>query len=173
MTGNVPVLCLDKDRKAIFSGIVNLKGNCIGKKNKIFHSYFDMRKRKELLDILKILHDSLPHSSIKLLFQHPNPSIEKTYMTTGSTCMNSLKMGYIDEVHFVYDVRAKTNCWSQDGIIQTFVNKKFMKGLIISDEYIISHKHNDNVIHPIFGDTKRLGWAKMKRGCEHTFFIKY
>lgn len=32
MSGNFPVLCLDKMRRAVYAGIVNLKGNCMGKK---------------------------------------------------------------------------------------------------------------------------------------------
>ena len=46
-----------------------------------------------------------------------------------------------------------------------------MKHLIIGDEFIISQEGNDNVAHPLFGNTTRMGWAKMKRGSEHTFLL--
>ena len=41
----------------------------------------------------------------------------------------------------------------------------------ISEEYIISEQGNEQVIHPLFGLTSRLGWANMTNGSEHTFYI--
>ena len=175
MSGDVPVLCLDKDRKAVFSGIVNLKGNCLKKKNVLFHSYFDIRQGKELLKLLEKLHISLPYHSIRLLFQHPDPGLKRkcTYKEIGFGCMKALKLGYCDEIHFVYDVFHERNCWKKYEIIDHFIDKHFKRDLIIEQERVISQLDEENVKHPLFGKVKRMGWAKMKRGQEHTFLIKY
>ena len=173
MSADFPVLCLDIDRKAVYSGIVNLKGNCVGKKNKTFHSYFDFRKSKDLFDIIKVLKKVLPNTTFKILFQHPNPKIKKAYSGTGVTCVECLRLGLVKEIHFVYDFRANSTCWTKQSIINHFVGENNERNLKIGEEYNISEEGNEYVIHPVFGNTVRMGWAVMKRGSEHAFAIEY
>ena len=42
----------------------------------------------------------------------------------------------------------------------------------IGHEVVISKQNETSVIHPLFGFTSRLAWAKMKKGYEHTFDVK-
>ena len=174
MSSALPCLCLDNDRRAVFAGIVNLKGNCAGKKNCHFHSYFDMRKSQELRNICCLLKQSLPNHSLKVLFQHPNPSKGDTYDACSDVCMNLLSLKILEEIHFVYDVKDNHTCWKMSGILDYFVPKgDHKKKLIISDELIVSNEGEMFIHHPIFGTTMRKGWAKMKKGSEHTFHLKY
>ena len=173
MAGDLPCLCLDKDKRAIYSGVVNLKGNFIGKKNNIFHSYFDMRNSQELFSIFQALNTTLPNHCIKILFQHPNPSMKITYKKCSGACMLALKEKIVKEMHFVYDVKEGSTCWNKSEIVNEFVKKKRDKNLFIGHELVICKTGENSLKHPLFGNTVRLGWATMKKGEEHTFMMKF
>ena len=41
MSSSTTCLCIDKDRRSVFAGVVNIMGNNCGKNKRMFHSYFD------------------------------------------------------------------------------------------------------------------------------------
>ena len=171
MTSDLPCLCLDNDRRAIFSAIINLKGNVIGKKQFTYHSVFDIRKSNELFIILQSIKQNLPNHIVKILFQHPNPSLDDTYNKCGVVCMRALRTKMIAEIHFVYDNRVGANCLKRNDIIDKF-ELRSCRDVKIGEEFVISKQDETSVIHPLFGFTSRLAWAKMKKGNEHTFCVK-
>ena len=122
MTGDLPCLCLDNDRRAIYSAIINLKGNLIGKKQFTYHSVFDIRNSDDLFIILNTIKTKLPNHTLKILFQHPSPStsLDDTYNKCGIVCMKALNEKIILEVHFVYDTREGANCLNRKDIIDKF-----------------------------------------------------
>ena len=91
LAADLPCLCLDIDRRSVYSAIVNLKGNCIESKKCTYHSLFDIRNGDELYKIFTCLRNSLPNHKIQILFQHPNPNIQQTYKKCSIACMNALK----------------------------------------------------------------------------------
>lgn len=171
MSSDLPCLCLDNDRRAIYSSIINLKGNVIGKKQFTYHSVFDIRRSNELLSILQNIKHSLPDHTVKILFQHPDPSLDSTYDTCGKLCIKALCEKLIAEIHFVYDSRVDATCFKRDEIIDRFMLKSCSE-VTIGEEFVISEQDDISVIHPLFGFTSRLSWAKMKKGNEHTFCVK-
>ena len=54
-------LCIDKDRRSVFAGIVNMMGNQCGKNKRIYHSYFNytigldylLSKLKKYMQLMK------------------------------------------------------------------------------------------------------------------------
>ena len=87
--------------------------------------------------------------------------MEKTYKTIAPYCMTALKERMVKEIHFVYDVRHNTTCWCKKSLLKCFVSSRHKMNYTISEEYIISEQGNDQVNHPLFGLTSRLGWANM------------
>ena len=42
-----------------------------------------------------------------------------------------------------------------------------------TEEVLVSSKLNSTIIHPLFGTTKRYGWAAMRNCNEYSFSISY
>ena len=49
MSSSTVCLCIDKDRRSVFAGIVNMIGNQCGKNKRMYHSYFDYTNRLDYL----------------------------------------------------------------------------------------------------------------------------
>ena len=176
MSCKYPCLCLDKDKRAIHAGIINLKGDWKGNKNGVFHSYYDFGKGVYL--ILKMLKQKYPFLMIEVLFQHPNPSkkdnVKAPYYIVGKDCVAAICDGHINAIHFVYDVKHGKKCWNKTDLLGTFLLKvpnNQKHNIAISEETSISDIFESEVKHPIFGSVQRKGWAKMKNGMEYTMYI--
>ena len=47
----------------------------------------------------------------------------------------------------------------------------YINGVQISDRTVIANKKDKNVVHPIFGNIDRKGFAKMRNSEEHSFYV--
>ena len=174
MNSKLPCLCIDNDKRAVFAGIVNLKGNWLKKKSGVYHAYYDIKNGKGIYQIVSRLKIEFPSLKIRILFQHPNPSLSQTYSNPGFFCVQALKNKIIQDIHFVYDMKKGSNCCSKEKLLDMFlydVNNK--EDLVIGDELLISEIVDTNVNHPIFGHATRMGWAEMRHACEYTFKLTY
>ena len=139
MMSRLPCLCIDNDKRAVFAGIINLKGNWLKKKNGVYHAYYDMKYGKGLYQIVSRLKDEYPSLNIQILFQHPNPSLTLTYGNPGFFCVQALKNKIIEDIHFVYDMKKGSNCCSKQKLLDMFLcNVNDKDDLVIGDELLIS-----------------------------------
>ena len=146
----------------------------------MFHAQFDFANGGDLHYLLGLLKKSYPSNEIQVLFMHPSPGMDErnTYALAGKQCIDSLKKKYITSVFFVYDIlksnsKKKTNCWSYKSLLECFLSLTNSEKLKISESCIISEKKQDTMQHPIFNNIRRKGWAAVRKGEEHCFFITY
>lgn len=168
-------LCLDNDKRALFSAAFCYKFSSRNGRM-IFHHY-DMSNG--LFDLLYVIKKKtfLP---VLVLFQHPSPSLDPTsrkrLAVASKDCVMALEKKHVDAIHFVYDqspLCLKT-CWNShdlQGLVKLECGSEVWKTISISSPTVIS-MGNIGVIHPIFGDIPRVGWASMKKGNEVAFCIK-
>jgi hypothetical protein len=166
------VLCLDIDRRALYSG--RLVGKVM-KQTNIIRFYFDMSNG--LLQLLTRLKNKIG-APVVVLFQHPSPSMLEKSRTAianaGSDCIKALQQSLIVSVHFVFDYRKDKKCWSKELLYSAFTNNlngNVATGVKASASVTISEFKETLVKHPVFGNVSRVGWAKMKKGSEMTFFL--
>ena len=184
MSSKVTCLCLDKDKRAIHTGIVNMMGNKYWRNRQILHSYYDMKDGLDLL--LKGMKQEFPNNKLDVLFQHPSPSINdiSTYNYAGKVCINALEDNIIESIHFVYNVKGiepiqkKPNCWIYENLFSCFLqdatfSRRDIKRLYISDNNIIADLNQNEVSHPLFKTVSRKGWTLLKKGEVHSFSICY
>ncbi len=84
--------------------------------------------------------------------------------------------GIIDSIHYVYDVHEspsktswKGNCLSEL-VVSTCTEHQCNK-IFISKPIVILPQESETVHYPVFGITKRYGWANAKVGKEMSFSI--
>jgi hypothetical protein len=163
-------LCLDTDRRALQAAVINMGG--FGKSNVIL-AHFDMSKR--LLQLLQLIKQKT-EMDIVVLLQHPNPSKDDTSRNdiakAGFDCVCALQTRIISSVHLVFDYHPTKTCWTRDSLQQAFIPpSQEVTGVFVSALKVIACENSSRVAHPLFGDTPRLGWSKLKTGSEHCFFI--
>ena len=107
MTSSIPCLCLEKDKRCIFSGAVNLKSSPNEDKNQVYHANFDFTTKVGIYEICQILKLRYPHLKIKILLQHPDPSDKAVYSIIGKKCVCALANNFVEEIHFVYTCMTK------------------------------------------------------------------
>ncbi len=167
-------LCLDKDKQSLFATAFALKYLCRRKNNIV---YCHQKMENGLLNILT----SLQHICcvpLVVLFQHPSPvSRDKSgnYLAEASRqCIMALGDGIIDSIHYIYDVHESSSKTSWKGkcllVVSTCTEHQCNK-IFISKPIVISKQESKTVHHPVFGITKRYGWANAKVGKEMSFFI--
>jgi hypothetical protein len=108
------VVCLDSDRRSLFTGKFMARLMTGIKKNVIF-SLFDYSH--ELFDFVRLvqLASNLP---VILLFQHPSPSADeksrKALQKAVYDSAKSLQLGYSSSIYFVFDCNSTVgkNTWS-------------------------------------------------------------
>ena len=145
MSSSTVCLCIDKDRRSVFAGIVNMMGNRCEKNKMMYHCYFDYTVRLDyLLSKLKALYVT---NDIIVLFQHPSPAMgdRDSFAMAGKHCILSLLQGQVERIYFVYDVnhRKESVCWSYEEMKNCFFSKVCLKkkdkdGIDVSKDLIIS-----------------------------------
>jgi len=172
-------ICLDVDKRALYSALFSLKYLHEGKSNMIIQ-YHDMKDG--FYDILHTIQTNtqLP---ILILFQHPSPTTEirhrQALIKAALHCIMCLFI--IDEVqsiHFVYDWNENSNtCW-QKNELRLFLLKEcylssaaLLHSITFTDDINISYINTSMINHPVYGITKKRGWAQMKFGQERAFSV--
>ncbi|OEU22185.1 hypothetical protein FRACYDRAFT_232339 [Fragilariopsis cylindrus CCMP1102] len=173
LNSNEICLCLDMDRRSLFSASINLHQR---NKKTIFMSYYDY-SNNNLTDLFQQLKETTK-KRISVLYQHPSPS-PATLNKFSQSCSRvaaSLLAGHVAEICMVYDHKSTGTCWNEGTITKAFFNdigNEDDKALIKSTKMaLICSSDSDIVHHPYFGTTNRYGWAKMKKGEEHRIFFK-
>ncbi len=165
------VVCLDSDRRSLFTGKFMARLMTGIKKNVIF-SLFDYSH--ELFDFVRLvqLASNLP---VILLFQHPSPSADeksrKALQKAVYDSAKSLQLGYSSSIYFVFDCNSTVgkNTWSYL-TLTNFVTRSIRSLLsesvsfVISDEETLASPSDNEVDHLIFGKIDKLGWALKKSG---------
>ena len=166
-------LCLDKNKRSIFTGLSQVKNG--QSKNTTIFAHFDYSK--QIAELLQSIKEAYPAKLIRLLLQHPNPSIEEANRSALSLLFKSviisLKQGVLHDVTFVYDSSTSRFNWSKSDILSLFMSNTNSSNYNVTNEVLVSSKGNNNVSHPLFGKTKRFGWAAMRNCNEYTFSISH
>ena len=111
-------LCLEKDKRSIYTASVLLKNFNYFQ----FNAVFDMISGR-LPDLFARI-NGLNNSGITALFQHPNPSNPKTMSKVGKDCIPSLLNGTISQIVFVYDTKEegqRGTWWRWSNLCETFL----------------------------------------------------
>ena len=163
-------LCLEKDLKSVFSAVATFKGQTENKNS--FTARYDYTSPL-LADLLSGIKSELG-IRIMILFQHPNPTMKDSLEGASKACLEALVSHTVDSIVFVYDTKPGGNCWTYDSLQSSFLGPKWKSDgrLKISPNLIASEMGCMKVSHPVFGETKRLGWAFMKKGKENCFAIE-
>jgi hypothetical protein len=167
-------VCLDKDKKSLFTCAFAAKYLWKKHANVIF-SWYDTKDG--ILDLLSAINFKtlLP---VVVLFQHPSPSMDcknrKNLQSTILECISAKERNVVESIHFVFDTNlgTKGNCWKERelfSMVETLCNGN--RTHQVTEPSVVSDKGVVVVRHPLFGDTERRGWAKMKSGVEMSFSI--
>ena len=161
---NHPCLCLDIDKRALFASIINTYHHN-NNKNKLF-CHFDY---SNILSLISSISSNCNFNKIILLYQHPSPSLssrpnlQKSINQSVSALSTNKK---VESIHFVYDFNIKKKTFTYNSLRSLF---DLPKKIFISPETQINVDDDNIVYHPLFGRTKKFGWARMRKGQEMTF----
>jgi hypothetical protein len=136
-------------------------------------AHFDMSKR--LLQLLQLIKQKT-EMDIVVLFQHPNPSKDdnsrNTIAKAGFDCVCALQTRIISSVYLVFDYHPTKTRWTQDSLQQAFIPpSQGVTGVFVSALKVIACENSSRVAHPLFGDTPRLGWSKLKKLVTNIAFL--
>lgn len=161
-------LCLDKDPRPLAAGVLAIKSS--SKSESRFH-FAQFNYAKGICSVLETIFDRTK-LKLKVLFQHPSPSrnCKKDLKKACGDVLSSLDKKIVDSVYFVYDSSENRNSWNKDSIVRDCI--PFSAKYSLTEEKMISKKGNNTVTHPIFGETKRYGWARTRKDFEYSFEIK-
>ena len=166
-------LCLDINKSSIFTGLSQIAGD-ISTQSTV---YALMDYCEHSSELLNAIHNIIPGKVIRVLLQHPNPSINKGNTSKLSLLFESLRMslkkGILHDVTFVYDFSPNRNTWSKAMLESFFIANSDKTHFTVTDEMLLSYKGDNTVNHPLFGLTKRYGWAAMRNCAEYSFAITY
>ena len=178
LLSNKLCICLDVDKRAIFSGMIQLHKNKNIDCNKIVYGIFDYSTT--LLDLCKDLKEIVGNNKqIRVLFQHPTPScnegIRQKLTKAITQVRTALIESYVKDVVFVYDSDINRNTWSEEYLLDLFFNGvgKEEKPKLLYDSEPIEVYHDGTVSHPIFGRINKYGWAKMRNCNQASLTISY
>ena len=159
---------MDKDRRSVYTS--SLLSKIVGVKT-MFSAVFDIEK-DDLLGLLGAVKAKCPTSVITVLFQHPNPSKEKTLRAAGFACTSAIQNNWIEKAVLVFDHKPSGNSWSDDQLLDSFFGGRRNRQEFVVDRLgVISKKGTDEVMHPVLGVTPRYGWALMKNSDERGLVI--
>lgn len=175
MHSNDLCLCLDIDKRSLFSSALATKYLFRGKGNVIHHHH---NMKDGLMGILKCIKTktSLP---IHVLFQHPSPTggteSREAIAYATAECAQAMLDHIIDSIHYVHDFNTcgKT-CWKENELQRACLAKckpSQRSLLCISTPTVVCEPDSTRVDHPLFGAVPRCGWAIMKKGYEIAFSI--
>ena len=168
-------LCLDTDKRSLFSSALATKYLLRGKGN-VLHHHHNMKDG--LLPILKSIKakTSLP---IHVLFQHPSPTGGKEsrddIASATLACASAVTDHIIESICYVYDYNTSgKTCWKDNEFQNTCLSKcspNQRRALCISTAKVVCDIGSTSVNHPVLEFVQRCGWALMKKGCEIPFSI--
>ena len=171
-------LCLDVDRRSIFSGMIQLHRSENINSSRIVFGIFDYSKGlSNLCSSVKSLVNK--EQVIKVLFQHPTPSsnegIRKKFCSALRQVRNAMIKSFVTEAVFVYDFDENRNTWTDQYILDLFFDgiESSNKERFTYSRFAITSNEDDTVTHPIFGNIKKLGWGKMRNCTQSSIIIKY
>ena len=153
MSSQKLTLCIDINKRSIFAGMGQMKGQIY--RNRTIFAVMDCSENLcKLLNEIKV---AFPVKTIRVLVQHPNPSIDDTNLSKLKLILSAFKMsleiGTIHDVKFVYDFSPNRNTWSQTGLVKLFMHNVEESKYKVTDE-INRSSIGSRVDHPLFGDTK-------------------
>ena len=161
------ILCLDTNRRLLFAARMSLLQ--FEHPSSMFMSFFDYTSDIEtLFSRLKI---ETGASKIRILYQHPTPSLVTTNLFSLSCCksVSALIAMHIDSIHFVFDHYPERNSWTPASLKTAFSKQLIplsLNRIAISKTETLCFFNGEKVHHPLFGKIIRYGWAKMKNGEE-------
>ena len=79
--------------------------------------------------------------------------------------------GILHDVTFVYDLDDNRNTWNRTGFLSLIMPKEELSHYDVTGDKLVSLKCCDEMDHPLFGKTKRYGWAAMRNSDEWYFTV--
>jgi hypothetical protein len=161
------ILCLDTNRRSLFAARMSLLQ--LEHPSSMFVSFFDYTSDIEtLFSRLKMESGA---STIRILYQHPTPSVVARNSFSLSCCksVSALIAMHIDSIHFVFDHYPERNSWTPSSLRTAFSKQLVplsLNSISISKTETLCCFNGEKVHHPLFGKISRYGWAKMKNGEE-------
>ena len=76
----------------------------------------------------------------------------------------------------VFDYNPSKNTWSPQSLKDAFLKgingSGIEAGIKLHPHKVISEPNSKSVQHPVFGDTERFGWARMRKGQDVAIMIE-
>ena len=171
-------ICLDVDRRAIFSGMIQMhKSKDINCKTTIY-GVFDYST--SLLNLCKDINRLCGKTKcVRVLFQHPTPSCNESIRSKLAMAISQVRTAlissYVNDIVFVYDTDSQRNTWSEEYLLELIFNgiERENKTKIMYETQPIVNYDEDLVSHPIFDVIKKYGWAKMRNCDQASLVITY
>lgn len=168
-------LCLDIDKRSLFSSALATKYLFRDKANVVHHHH---NMKDGLLAIFNLI-KAKTNLPIYALFQHPSPTggkVSRDAIANATVhCVDALLGSVIEGIHYVHDFNTKGQiCWKGNELQNTCLSKCALsqrKNLIISPARVVCTADSTFVDHPILGNVPRCGWAQFKKGDEIAFSI--
>jgi len=177
MSSEVLCLCIDSDRRSVFTGLSQVKEQATS--NLTVFAVMDFSKNmKQLLTEVKT---AFPDLILRVLVQHPSPSpdaLNQSNLKQLFSCLQkTMESGIVFDTTFIYDydVSRDRNTWSRQSILAIFNSTlDFLNSnnYSVAEEKLISSQ-GENVKHPLFGRTSRYGWTSMRKSDEYSFSIRF
>ena len=173
LSSSILTICIDNNKRSIYTAL----GQIDAESSKKYSICALMDYSTEITKLIDGIKEIMPGKVIHLLLQHPNPSTAEDNRLKLLLLFESLKIslqqGVLHDVIFVYDFSPNRNTWSKETLKSLFMRNCNECEFNVSEEIVVSNKGDDNVKHPLFGKTKRYGWAAMRNCDEHSFNISY
>jgi hypothetical protein len=93
-------------------------------------------------------------------------------------CLTNISV--VQGIHFVYDwnEKAKKTCWQKNELRSLLLKECYLSSpappnaITFTYDRNISYINTTVINHPVYGISKRRGWAHMKYGQERAFSVK-
>ena len=123
LSSEILCLCVDTNRRSVFTGLCQVKG----KKASNLTVFAVMNFSENMDQLLLGIKKAIPNLTIRVLLQHPSPSIVELNQNNMKQLFSSLRMTmesvHIKDVTFVYDYCNDRNTLSRESILELFNNK--------------------------------------------------
>ena len=173
LSSSILTLCVDINKRSLFTGLSQIDGE-ISTSSTIFAL---MDYSTDITKLLEGIKNALPGKVIHVLLQHPNPSIDEDNRSKLALLFESLRLSLLNgisyNVTFVYDFSTNRNTWTKATLQSLFMHNSNESHFNVTVENLVSCKGDNNVNHPLFGITKRYGWAAMRNCDEYSFSISF
>lgn len=173
-------ICLDVDKRALYVAVFSLKYLHKSKPNTIIQ-YHDMEH-----GLYNLLHSIQANTKLPILvlFQHPSPTTEirhrQVLIKAAFECIKCLTiLDWVRSIHFVYDWSEKDGktSWKKNELRYLLIKECYLSSQALHDAITFTEDKNISYIntsminHPVYGISKRRGWAQMKSGQERAFSV--